>query len=407
VNGTPPLPAPGALPDLYVIVLDAHGRQDVLQERYGVDAEPFLAALEARGFRVARRSRANYMQTSLAIPAALNLDYLPHLHGGTAPGEPAGDGCAARTEWTDRNRLAALLRARGGFKFVSIPTGYAPTATPSADLLLDGAAGGGDGSGAGFTAAYQAAVGTPYATEFEDLLIRQTPLSALFRRHDPFRAGGRKVAGRRALLLGAFSRVGEAAALTYPKFVFAHIVAPHPPFVFTADGGMPAADQPTSEGDATDYAGSPDAYREGYAGQVRFIDRQALWAVDAILKSGKRPSVIVLMSDHGPRSGTDWHSAEKTDTHELMSNLLAVYAPDPASGVPGAAKVENLRAGLDGVITPVNALRLVADAYYGADLPRLPDRSYYSTTSAPCTFVDVTPSLDARDAAPPVTRPGG
>jgi hypothetical protein len=114
-----------------------------------------------------------------------------------------------------------------------------------------------------------------------------------------------------------------------------------------------------------------------------------------------RPYVVVLMGDHGAREHTDWSSAAKTDVHEGFSNLLAVRCPDGAPPGSSPAAVAALRAALTSdahPLTLVNALRLVASAYYGADLPRLPDRSYYSPKSAPLTFTDITPALDAAEA---------
>jgi hypothetical protein len=57
-------------PDIYYIVLDAYGRQDVLADLYNLDNRPFLDYLEGKGFYVASESHSNYMQTVFSIPAS-------------------------------------------------------------------------------------------------------------------------------------------------------------------------------------------------------------------------------------------------------------------------------------------------------------------------------------------------
>ena len=58
-------PAAGTpLPDVYYVILDGYTRGDVLGEVYRFDNEPFLSALEERGFVVARESYSNYPATN-------------------------------------------------------------------------------------------------------------------------------------------------------------------------------------------------------------------------------------------------------------------------------------------------------------------------------------------------------
>jgi hypothetical protein len=47
-------------PDVYYIILDAYGREDVLREKYGFDNSSFINALRERRFYVADCSQSNY-----------------------------------------------------------------------------------------------------------------------------------------------------------------------------------------------------------------------------------------------------------------------------------------------------------------------------------------------------------
>ena len=67
------------LPDIYYIILDAHARSDVLNQRFGYDNTAFITELENLGFFVARCSQSNYWQTEYSLTSALNMDYLQNF----------------------------------------------------------------------------------------------------------------------------------------------------------------------------------------------------------------------------------------------------------------------------------------------------------------------------------------
>ena len=64
------------LPDIYYIVLDGHGREDILKSRYDLDYVPLVDSLRKKGFFVADKSVSNYAWTHLSLAATLNLTYL-------------------------------------------------------------------------------------------------------------------------------------------------------------------------------------------------------------------------------------------------------------------------------------------------------------------------------------------
>ncbi len=344
------------LPDLICIVLDGYGRQDVLQRLYGLDNTPFLQELEKRGFYIARKSRANYIQTPLALSSAFNLDYI------LPPTKVYEHDTIFSQESLDKNRIRTLLKPKG-FSFISVPTGVVQTQTPTADLILE-----------------QVTLRGFRLTDMERMLLLRTPLGFLLRFERT------AFDDHRSRLLSALDiNLPAAVALPQPKFIFAHILAPHPPFVFGPKGEprYPAGASFTI-GDATDYThrGSEKNYHQGYADQLVYLNQKVLESLDMIQKNTTRPTVIVLMGDHGPRMKTDWKSLANTDVHEVFFNLMAVSTPD--------GKAEEL---LGESVSPINVFRLVLTRYFGQNLPRLPDQSYYSTLQRPYAFSDITPQL--------------
>ena len=65
--------------DIYYIVLDGYGRQDVLSRIYDLDNTDFIDFLKREGFYVAEQSQSNYIQTALSIASSMNLDYVNDL----------------------------------------------------------------------------------------------------------------------------------------------------------------------------------------------------------------------------------------------------------------------------------------------------------------------------------------
>jgi hypothetical protein len=98
--------------------------------------------------------------------------------------------------------------------------------------------------------------------------------------------------------------------------------------------------------------------------------------IDAILsRPGPRP-VIVLHGDHGPGSTLQEDSTAGTNLSERMGILSAYYFPDGQA--PFYASM-----------TPVNGARLLANTFFGTDLPPLPDLSWFSTSHHPYDFTAV------------------
>lgn len=163
-----------------------------------------------------------------------------------------------------------------------------------------------------------------------------------------------------------------------PKFIFAHILLPHPPFVFDRNGYSLPHTHPFTIEDGNHYHGSSNEYRQKYLEQLTYGNKKILETLDAILANSKTPPIIILQSDHGPGAFLDWESIENTCLKERVSILNAYYLPEG-----GKSK-------LYPEITPVNTFRLIFDTFFGTDFGQLENRSYYSPWRYPYQFTDVT-----------------
>jgi hypothetical protein len=355
-----PRPGPDGRPDIYYIVLDGFARADVLKKNFNLDIEPMLGRLERRGFYVARRSTSNYCQTPLSITSSLNGEYLDRM----LPKDFENIGLLS--DLIGRSTAVTALR-NAGYTFVSFATGFDQTEQFEADVRL-----------------------SPYVqiSGFHRMLLADTPL---FWRllPNPMQRDSYTMTRDRTNLV--FEKLPEIARDPAPTFTFAHILGPHPPFVFGENGEDVSPHQTRyflSDGTAYHRYYGRLGYVQGYRSEATYLARRVEQVIEKILADSPRPPVIIFHADHGSGLDLNVESADKTDLHERMSILNAYYFPN-----------HDYR-GLDDRITPVNTFRVVFNTLFGAELPRLPDRSYFSTWMAPFDYIDVTDHVRSPDPSP-------
>jgi hypothetical protein len=164
-----------------------------------------------------------------------------------------------------------------------------------------------------------------------------------------------------------------------PKIVYFHVVVPHPPFVFDADGNAVTPNRPYSIADGEDYPGSADEYRSGYRQQLIFLNKEILQVLDAILAKSPNPPIIVLMGDHGPASMFSSDMENPGCLRERTHNLYAVLLPHHQKDGTAYASM-----------TPVNTFRVIFNTYFGTDLPLLDDATYLTSFREPDKVIDIT-----------------
>ena len=117
----------------------------------------------------------------------------------------------------------------------------------------------------------------------------------------------------------------DLLASTDQAHVFAHLLAPHTPFLYTADGTPTPApkcwpDCHTFEIRARYLDMTVDEWAIGVDGYLRWLNWELVEVIDSILE--KRPNAdIVLFSDHGGRF-------DETNQAEWHRSFLAAHTPD-------------------------------------------------------------------------------
>jgi len=329
-------------PDIYLIVLDGYARADVLERHYGFDNGPFLDALRHLGFTVNEASTSNYYWTDLSLPSLLNYDYLPALLGDSLRAQSTRRDGVYRL--TRDSRAAAFLRARG-YRYLHLQSTWGATgANPQADEFLP------CGSGV-----------------FRDDFLRAlAELSWLY-----------AISSRAALDLAQchlqnLDSLASIAPEPGPKFVFAHFLPPHHPYLFDHDGRIL---RNARLSDQFDFQNELWEQRAPYLEQLRFMNRRIEEAIGHIIAGSASPPVILLVSDHGPnlRYGLDAAAQQQA----RFANLSAVHLPCAEEPMPAPGS------------SAVNLFRHVFNRCFDAGFAPLPDRHFVSPFQRPFALTEV------------------
>jgi hypothetical protein len=322
------------LPDIYYIVLDMHTRSDVLNQDYGYDETAFVQALENLGFFVAKCSRSNYGETSESFTSTFNMDYLEKIATDFKLSSSDVQSSLLKQSFVRMN-LKTL-----GYKTVAFETEYPWSDLEDADY---------------FISPTKSNLALRSISPFESMLIDSTALLPYreYRNHAQiFEMSKLNHPWKEHIELVRFNlkNLSEVPKINEPLFVFSHILVPHIPFVFSGDGTL-RTDPDFWEGKN---AHPVDAIheKEGYSGQVEFIDNQVLSIVQKIIANSTTQPIIVIMGDHGFKQ------------NERNKILNAYYFPD--------GDYSNLTS----TISPVNSFRVIFDQFFGTQFGKIQDRSF-------------------------------
>ncbi|MBE0698804.1 MAG: hypothetical protein IH586_17940, partial [Anaerolineaceae bacterium] len=256
----------------------------------------FVAFLEKKGFFVAEHSHSDTTDTLHEIASRLNLKMYP------------ADQKNYDLLFNDiaHNRVMEILKSYGYTTVVfDGPSILYPTKTRMVadyNLSFDDSAGAVD----------PLAANNEFATLFFDQTMLRT-VPQLYIQPEVVNAASRK------MIEFSLTKAPNLPEVQTPKFVYLHVMLPHLPIIYDANGGR------------VDFAHRIDW--NYYLGQHKFTTKMAEQVVEQILKNAdpKRPPVIILQSDHGarnlPSDDPDLVSLENyADTYKT-SILNAVLLP--------------------------------------------------------------------------------
>lgn len=352
----------GERPDIYYFIFDRYAGPKSLEEQYNFDNSQFYDFLKEKGFYVAENATANYPKTFLSLAASLNMEYLDFLTQKTNGGVSSDESIA--TPLIQNNKTLAFLKKRG-YTAINIGSWWTPTkVNKNAD--------------SNYYLKNDAYVGADeFTTGFLNTTIAAPILKDLF--HDPTAVSKDPHNNiHRSNALYGFNTMKQIPQIPGPKFVFAHILLPHDPFVFDKNCNP----IPETIVDKNDHV-------ENYLNQVQCANIKIKAMINDILQDSKNPPIIILQSDEGPfpmnaplPSKESWSTTSDISLHEKFPILNAYYMP----GVSKDALYQT--------ITPVNSFRVIFNAYFKTNYPLLEDKNYiFQDEDNHYKFIDVTEKI--------------
>ena len=331
---------------IYYIILDGYASSETLKNIYNFDNSSFLKQLENKGFYIANKSFSNYPETFLSLASSLNLNYINDV--GKITGYESTDGIIPY-KMVRNNQTIKFLKSKG-YKYIHYSsrheaTDYNPHATINFSVN--------------------------FMNTYFIYLTEKTILRAFI---DLFEFDLKKS------ILFTIDGLGKAHKIKGPKFIFAHIVSPHFPYLFGKNGETVSREKTSRDGNCW-------KQKENYINQLQFVNKKILNLVDEIISNSETLPVIIIQADHGPGSKFEKLSLCQTDSvtntmlKERMGIINAYFLPEICD------------ANLYDSISPINTFRVIFNSYFNTHLELLEDRCFFSTYEAPYKFVDVTEAL--------------
>jgi len=336
-------------PDVYYIILDSYGREDVFQNRYGFDNSGFIEELESLGFVIPACTQSNYTNTVFSVSSSLNMTYISELDAPLLL-DAAEINANDFKDYILHNQVREQFEGMG-YQFVTFKALYPFIDIKDSDLYID------------------REEGLPFynrleSLNFQFLFFRTTALrivvegqqakpelfnflpewilKAINPNADLFQSRTYRQYQENVYALEMLEKMPEVEGA---KFVLAHLFTTHQPFVFNPDGSMRLN---SKEDD------------KAYIEQVMFANERIIEVIKSILKNSSQPPIIILQGDHG---------YVRTKDRNLVLNAYYLPGTDPAVIYP--------------TITPVNTFRLIFNEYFGLSFPLLEDRVYFSPRDNP------------------------
>jgi hypothetical protein len=329
------------LPDVYYILPDSYSASSVMKNYFGYDNSSFVEYLQKKGFYVPLYTTSNYPKTFLSLASTLNMEYLDNLSKYKKTSDQA------ITAPMIKNSVVMRFLQGLGYHYYQLGSWWDPTHyNPNAD--------------ANFIIENDRSINIG---NFNSALIDSTMLQPFAAKLLSQNEIGVTDEDKRARILYQFGKLPEVAKLSGPKFVFAHIIAPHEPYVFGPECELIGAEE---------RAGKTD--EQNYDNQVGCLNIKLENTIDSILgnyPNPKRQPIILIQSDEGAPflrnrvTPTDsWENASDALLQQKFPIFSAYYLTKSAQKK------------LYPTISAVNAFREILNVDFGTKLPILPDKNY-------------------------------
>ncbi len=341
------------LPNLYIIIPDAYANSKNLLRDYNFDNDKFLNFLKQKGFYIIEDSHSNYPYTLQSLPSIVNFSYLKDL--GIKNNIEGSEYTLNAIKVYNNSKLFKLFKEKGyEINFLN-SDGVISTNPNNVDNKY---------------------INVNVACSISRILKEKSIFKS--KTDDTFDLHFENIKKGFSNLENISSKKTD-----YNRLIFAHIEAPHPPFVFDKNGNRVNRDYYTS-------ITSDDKYihrywnKEAFVEHTQYVNSKLEKIIDLILKNDNK-SIIIITSDHSLRP----YSYQKIENSKLLQddmehieqrlgNFMAVYSFD--------RDYSNLYT----TMTPVTLLRTILNQYFDENLDIPKDYIYLTSEGWIYNPIDVT-----------------
>jgi|GEM_PF-672057 len=332
-------------PDIYYLILDGYANSTVLKDVCNYDNSTFENYLTEQGFYIATEGRSNYVQTHLSLAATLNMKQINYL--ASALGEESTN--ANIPYYMLSNNAVMDYLENKGYKTINFSSGWGATNyNKYADINFS----------------FSDKIDEVASTFIQTTLLY--PFVKFF--SDP------KTSYRNSILY-TLEHIPDLDSIAAPKFVFAHIVCPHPPYVFRKDGSPVLSKLKLDNS----WIGPEKKY---YIEQLEYLNGRVKEILETILKKDE-DAVIIIQSDHGSAFlADDWSNPGPEFIKERTKIFNAILLKGRGREL------------LYPQISSVNTFPVIFNGIFGEAFELREDSTYFSSYEQPYNFNNVTEVLN-------------
>jgi hypothetical protein len=328
------------MPNIYYIILDSYPHSSILNSVFNYDDKQFQQNLTKSDFFIASNSHSNYNQSFLSLGASLNMKYLNYLSIELDENER---NFHPVYELVDNNEVMKYFKSKG-YEIVN----FASRDGVTGNLEI---------------AQINLCEINPWIKSPSMIhLIRHSIINPIY--VEIFNSYSNE---REMCVFSQLSQFDENSK--NPYFIFAHILLPHGPWRFDANGqSLP---EPFTYGD------SIEDMKNKEFDQIIFVENEIKKVIKKIKKNDMN-AIIIIQSD----TGTSLPIDDKNEIIKRKTKILnAYYLPD------GGKKelYEN--------ITPVNTFRIILNYYFNEKMELLEDKIFFSEHGTELKLEDVSDKL--------------
>jgi len=362
-------------PDIYYLIFDRYPHSDILRKNYDYDNRYFDRYLEHKGFYNVKKATANYPRTELSLASSLGMTYLDFLT--PIVGEKSSS-MGPINKLRDGSKVAVFLKGKG-YRFIHLGHLYGKLDKNSVvDVRINNYRK--KNRIEGETKTTLESFGMKLFDETTLLGSVMTSMSINNKEYPSDKYHPKAVLKAQGME-STFEVLKQIPKQQDKKFVFAHFVVPHEPYVFNRDGTVVTRKQTKQRTKLAELKH-----------QIGYTNKKIFEVVEAILAQSESDPIIIIQSDEGPypddvwnestsvkKNNHTWHKADDKTLQEKLRIINFIYLPE---------EYENP---FYATITPVNTFRVLFNVVFGSKLELLPDRNYvFHDAKHLYKFIDVT-----------------